>query len=118
MKANLSIIVVLVIILNTIAPARAAVWQHPVSRKSGRNESVFSVEVRRTIAEMTRKEYCRCSATMCKCCRQLAPPMYVPHSGLGCARFKYVDDQTMLVTLKFNDAVVWSKKVSSECVSK
>lgn len=89
------------------------VWTSRVS--GGSIESEFSHHLVQTIDDIFNKEYCHCTSQKCKCCRHLAPPMFVPKSGLGCAQFKYLGDQTMVVTVKFDDQVIMHKKLSSEC---
>lgn len=120
MKAN-SVVLELFILIGLFLIGEASrfqtVYRFPVSRTSRLSGTVklgFRQQLEQTIDSIFNKEYCHCSADLCKCCRHLAPPMFVPKSGLGCARFKYLGDQSMMVTLKFDDQVFMNKKISSE----
>lgn len=123
MKANSVIVIAELLVLSGLlafgeASRFVVVQRYPVgrsSRLSGVVKSEFSKQVEATIDDIFNKEYCHCTVNTCKCCRHLAPPMFVPKSGLGCAKFKYLGDQSMMVTLKFDDQVIMKKKISSEC---
>lgn len=121
MKVNLSVIECFFLIGLFVfgeASRFQTIRRFPVSRASrlsGASKSEFRQQLENTIDEIFNKEYCHCTMNICKCCRHLAPPMFVPKSGLGCAKFKYLGDQSMLVTLKFDDQVIMKKKISSEC---
>lgn len=58
--------------------------------------------------------YCTCAAASCKCCRDFSLPI-VPIRGPGCATLKYLEDDKMLVTVKYGDIVLTSRTISGEC---
>lgn len=55
--------------------------------------------------------YCTCAAASCKCCREFSLPI-VPIRGPGCATLKYLEDDKMLVTVKYGDIVLTSRTIS------
>lgn len=57
--------------------------------------------------------YCTCAAASCKCCRDFSLPI-VPIRGPGCATLKYLEDDKMLVTVKYGDIVLTSRTISGE----
>lgn len=59
--------------------------------------------------------YCTCAAASCKCCRDFSLPI-VPIRGPGCATLKYLEDDKMLVTVKYGDIVLTSRTISGELV--
>lgn len=59
--------------------------------------------------------YCTCAAASCKCCRDFSLPI-VPIRGPGCATLKYLEDDKMLVTVKYGDIVLTSRTISGEYV--
>lgn len=55
--------------------------------------------------------YCTCAAASCKCCRDFSLPI-VPLRGPGCATLKYLEEDKMLVTVKYGDIVLTSRTIS------
>lgn len=55
--------------------------------------------------------YCTCAAASCKCCREFSLPI-VPLRGPGCATLKYLEEDKMLVTVKYGDIVLTSRTIS------
>lgn len=61
-------------------------------------------------------KFCTCAAASCKCCRDFALPIG-PLRGPGCATLKYLEDDKMLVTIKYGDFVLTSRTISGKLLT-
>ncbi|XP_065202640.1 dentin sialophosphoprotein-like [Planococcus citri] len=61
----------------------------------------------------TPNRHCSCSNLTCNCCRDFSLPV-VPVKGPGCATLKYVQGDSMLVTMSFGDRVLRNVTISGK----
>ncbi|CAK1544583.1 unnamed protein product [Leptosia nina] len=64
------------------------------------------------IEDNSLNRYCRCSESLCNCCRDFAVPV-VNLNGPGCASLRYLEGDKMSISLSFGKKVITNRTVAS-----
>ncbi|VVC95497.1 unnamed protein product [Leptidea sinapis] len=106
MKLSLVFELLLIFVLLAFAASKE-IGRHKTNNKGLRNGNDDT-----KIEDNSLNKYCKCSESLCNCCRDFAVPV-VNLNGPGCASLMYLNGDKMSISLSFGNKIITNRTVAS-----
>ncbi|XP_038208358.1 uncharacterized protein LOC119829753 [Zerene cesonia] len=106
MKLSLVFELLLIFVLIAFAASKN------INKRKNNNKGLRNKDDDIKIEESSLNRYCKCSESLCNCCRDFAVPV-VNLNGPGCASLMYLTGDKMSISLSFGKKVITNRTVAS-----